>query len=126
MKLESGVRPVLTALLFTATVSVVWGSEEIAQQEELECQVCHADPESELLTDQGLYFQYLGTLDGYDQVMGRFGSCTYCHVDEPGSLQLTQEGLRFRWMMEDMTGLQAWLAANHPTSDAEEEPAESE
>jgi len=93
----------------------IWATEEIAQQESLECQVCHPDQGAELLTDQGRYYQYMGSLDSFDQVMGKFGSCIYCHVQEADSVKLTREGQRFRWMMEDMEGLKAWLEENHPS-----------
>lgn len=91
-----------------------WASEETAEQENLKCQVCHPEQGVELLTDKGRYFQYMGSLDGFDPVMEKFGSCVYCHVQEVDSVKLTREGQRFRWMMEDMDGLRAWLEENHP------------
>ncbi len=90
-------------------------SEDIASQEELDCPVCHQDPEGELLTDQGRYYGLMRTLEGYRQVVDQFGGCGYCHVPDVGSNDFTREGLRFRWMMEDMKGLRAWLEENHPT-----------
>ena len=90
------------------------GTEEVAAAESVECAVCHVEDEQSLLTDQGRYFQYLGTLDGFEAVIDRFGSCSYCHVQEADSVELTREGVRFRWMMEDMEGLKAWLEENHP------------
>ena len=114
---------ILVGLFALAGVSVQ-ASEETAEQEGLECQVCHADQGTELLTDQGRYFQYMGNLDGFGPVMERFGSCIYCHVQEADSVDLTREGYRFRWMMEDMEGLKAWLEENHPSPTKEEANSE--
>ena len=118
----------LTILALTAAAApTADATEDIAAREEVECQVCHATVEEtpETLTDQGLYYGQMQTLDGSDQVLERFERCTYCHVEEAGDPNLTPEGYRFRWMMEDMVGLRAWLEENHPQP-AEEEPAEDD
>jgi hypothetical protein len=107
-------------LLVLIATGMATGSEEIAEQQELECTVCHGDNEGSLLTDQGRYFQYLGTLEGFEQVIEKFGHCSYCHVREAESVELTREGFRFRWMMEDMEGLKDWLEENHPKPADEE------
>ena len=121
----------ISALLVLALVSMgtaLIATEEVSEQEGLECQVCHADPErsAETLTDQGLYYQYMRTLTGYEQVLQQFESCAYCHVEKAGARTLTPAGHRFRWMMEDMIGLHAWLDEYHPwTEDTESgHPAE--
>jgi hypothetical protein len=115
----------VVALALTAGFPAA-GSEEIAEQQSLECQVCHADVEADIqtLTDRGLYFQFVRTLDGYEQVLEKFQSCTYCHADRAGSQHLTSEGYRFRWMMEDMAGLRAWLEEHHPRPANEDESAD--
>ena len=119
MNRKLGSLPILAtpfALAIAGMPTPAVGSETIGEQEGLDCQVCHANVEAaaETLTDRGLYYQYLRTLDGYAQVLEKFESCTYCHADGVGSQGLTPEGHRFRWMMEDMVGLRAWLEENHP------------
>ena len=98
-------------------------TEAIAKQVQIECQICHEDPDqgAEALTEQGVYFQLMDSMTGYEQVIGRFEKCTYCHSEKAGDQSLTAEGYRFRWMMEDMVGLRAWLDENHPQP-APEEP----
>lgn len=129
--MHSGLVPVLS-ILFILTLhgsSVAVATEKIADQEAIECLVCHADGEesSETLTDQGLYYEYLRTLEDFDLVLERFESCTYCHVEQAGTKSLTAQGHRFRWMMEDMAGLRAWLEEYHPRSDGEDEqPGEAD
>lgn len=100
-------------------------TEEIAKEAQIECQICHEDPDqgAETLTEQGVYFQLMDSMIGYDQVIERFEKCTYCHSEKAGDQRLTAEGYRFRWMMEDMMGLRAWLDENHPQP-APEEPAD--
>ncbi len=127
MRMPAG--PTVVVLSFTATtlaaVSMAGASEKIAEAEGLECQLCHANTEEtpEILTDRGVYYQFLHTLSGYEEVLERFESCTYCHVDRAGNQALTAQGHRFRWMMEDMVGLKAWLDQHHPQTD---EPREEE
>lgn len=131
MKRDTILGAVLLALL-AAVASPLHASEEVAEQMSLECAVCHqeSDEANLLLTDQGKYYQLMETLEGFDLVMEQFGHCNYCHVPEAGSKALTREGLRFEWMMEDMTGLRQWLEDAHPkpaekSSATDSEPAES-
>ena len=58
-------------------------------------------------------------------MLERFGECTYCHVSEAGSLAMTEEGKRFKWMMDDMKGLKLWLIEQHPSADTEEGDADN-
>ena len=111
------------ALLLGFSASRVPASEETAAEEELECSICHQDSEGSILTDPGRYYELMETLEGFDQVTDTFGSCIYCHVPEAGSADLTPEGQTFRWMMEDMKGLRAWLDENHPRPEADESDA---
>ena len=120
-------RLILTSIVPMVIVSgpVAMATEKISEQEGIECQLCHADLEqrAETLTDQGLYYQYLETLEGYDQVVEQFENCTYCHAEQAGAKTLTGEGYRLRWMMQDMAGLRAWLDEYHPRPDQEDETA---
>lgn len=115
--------------LLAANATPLRADETVAESEGLECAVCHpqCDDDAVLLTDQGHYYQLMGTLEGYELVLERFGECTYCHVAEAGTASLTREGLRFQWMMEDMAGLRQWLEDTHPQRPEEtaEEPGES-
>jgi len=124
LKTQPGFIPVLVVsfLLSSGGPTGVVATEEIGEQEEIECLVCHADPEqsAETLTDSGLYYQYMRTLTGYEQVLDQFETCTYCHAEQAGAKNLTSEGHRFRWMMENMVGLRAWLDQYHPWSEEEE------
>jgi hypothetical protein len=113
----------LSLLGLISGVASSGASEAIAEQEGMACSVCHVDPETDRLTDQGRYYQSMRSLSGFEAVVQKFGRCAYCHVQEAGSLELTEEGNRFRWMMEDMEGLRAWLDENHPRP-AEQDPAE--
>ena len=111
---------ILSLLSSTTIAAVASASEDIAAREELECSVCHEDPDGQRLTDQGRYYGVMETLEGYQEVVDRFGSCNYCHTADVGSNNLTREGFRFRWMMEDMKGLRAWLDENHPKPEPDE------
>ena len=118
---------VLGTLLTLSIPGIAFASEEIAASEgDKECSVCHVDVETDLLTDRGKYYQMMRTLEGYEAVLERFGECTYCHVKEAGSLAMTDEGQRFKWMMEDMKGLKAWLAERHPKAEGDEEGEDAE
>jgi len=113
---------VLMTCLTIFGIKATNASEEIAEEQDLACDVCHVDPEADQLTDRGRYFEYLRTLEGYEAVIERFGRCIFCHVQEAGSEEFTQEGMRFRWMMDNMQGLKTWLDENHPHPTEEEEP----
>lgn len=111
------------AVLFAATVAS--GTDKMAKAEGLECGACHDKPGSKLLTDQGKYYETMGTLDGFDELAQTFGKCTSCHVKKPGSLKLTAKGREFGALVGDMMGLKEWMAAHHPTppeGDPEPEP----
>jgi len=104
---------ILTALLAIAAGLAV-ASEEIAEREELECAECHEPPESETLNDKGKYYELMGSLDGFDEVAAAFEQCTYCHVGEAGSSELTPKGQTFAFAVMDMEGLRQWLRSEHP------------
>jgi hypothetical protein len=105
-------------LLLVAWIWIVPGpaeaSKEIAEKTELACTACHDKPGSKLLTDQGKYYEAMGSLEGYDTVMQVFGSCTHCHVRQPGSQKLTPAGRKFSEMMQGMSAFQDWVRAAHP------------
>ena len=82
---------------------------------------CHDKPGSKLLTDEGKYYELMGTLDGFDDVTQVFGECTTCHVKKPGSAKLTQTGRLFQRLIDDMSGLRTYLQEQHPVGDAPEE-----
>ncbi|MDY7092102.1 MAG: hypothetical protein SX243_03935 [Acidobacteriota bacterium] len=103
---------------------VAEASKEIAEKTELACTACHDKPGSKLLTDQGKYYEVVGSLEGYETVMQVFGSCTHCHVRKPGSQKLTPAGRKFSEMMEGMAAFQDWVRAVHPVLASEASPAE--
>ncbi len=102
---------ICTALLLPLTATA---SEEIAVKEGgLACTTCHDKPGSKLYTDRGKYYEVLGTLEGYDQVVEAFQGCTNCHVTEPGSGELTEQGQLMYQAIGDMEALRDWLLASH-------------
>lgn len=86
----------------------------IAKREKVQCTACHDKPGSKLLTDEGLYYEVTGSVEGYRQVEGAFGQCTWCHVKEPGSEELTERGRELSEVVRDMEGLQHWILDSHP------------
>jgi hypothetical protein len=100
-------------LLYLLSGPQAQASNDIAKKTGQQCSVCHDKPGSRRLTNKGLYFQQLGTLDGYDQVVA-FGECVTCHDRRPGSKKLTPTGRRFLSVVKDMKGLRSWLEQNHP------------
>lgn len=98
------------SLAFGPTVDA---SNAIAEREQMKCTSCHDKPGSRLLTDEGKYYEAVGTLDGFAEVGKVFGSCTSCHVSKPGSLQLTSTGRRFRRLVGDMDGLRQMVEEEH-------------
>lgn len=99
------------ALLPTGPTSA---TETIAAAEGgLECALCHDGEEAASLGDRGKYYEAVRTLEGFEELEERFQECTYCHVQEPGSLELTEKGRRYHWMMEDMEGIREWLMERH-------------
>ena len=101
------------AVLYFASAPRAQASNDIAKREGIKCTVCHDKPGSRLLTNQGLYYQQLGSLKGYDDVVA-FGDCASCHEQRPGSKKLTPTGRRFLSVVKDMKGLRKWLEDNHP------------
>jgi len=110
------------ALLYLASRPQAQASNDIARREGLQCTVCHDKPGSKLLTSKGLYYQQIGSLDGYERVVA-FGDCASCHDERPGSKKLTPTGRRFLRVVKDMKGLRIWLRQNHPGMTPEPEPA---
>lgn len=108
--------PVLAALLLLGA-SWVLATEDMAKQQDMKCTQCHDKAGSKLLTDQGIYFESMGTLAGYDQVKASFGKCTTCHVRKPGSIKLTKKGKELASVVDSMEELREWLKKNHPTVD---------
>lgn len=110
-------RTTISATLLLALLATLCGqalaSNAIATKTGLACTACHDKPGSRLLTDQGKYYEALGTLDGYDKVAA-FSQCTGCHVRQPGSHKLTATGKRFAEVVHDMEGLRKWVEENHP------------
>jgi hypothetical protein len=100
------------ALLVVATLDAP-AKPSYGQKEKLDCTVCHVEKNSKKLTDKGLYYQALHTLDGYDRLLDNFGKCTFCHVDRAGSKKFTKEGKKFRDVVKDMSGVFEWLKAGH-------------
>jgi hypothetical protein len=80
----------------------------------LTCTVCHDKPGSKLYTDEGKYYEAMGTLDGYDEVIDAFSACTTCHVRKPGSEKLTRQGREFSRVIRDMEELKEWVLSEHP------------
>lgn len=101
-------------LAWLAAPSAVVASEKIAEVEGMVCTACHDKPGSKLLTDQGKYFELMGSADGFVEVEAAFESCTTCHVRKPGSKKLTKTGRQFSFFVGDMKGLRAWVKDLHP------------
>lgn len=99
-------------------------SKAVAQQENLPCTSCHDKPGSKLLTDQGKYYELMGSLVGFDQIEAKFEKCTTCHVRKPGSKKLTKTGQRYQWVAQDMEGLKQWLMEQHPVPPEEPDKGE--
>ena len=79
------------ALAFAAAVDVP-ANQDMAVQEGLKCTVCHDKAGSKLLTSKGKFYEYKGTLAGYDELIREHRKCTSCHSNEPGNLKLTPKG----------------------------------
>ncbi|MCB1033896.1 MAG: hypothetical protein KDD47_08700 [Acidobacteria bacterium] len=108
------------ALMAAAALAVLWiappgtATPEIAESLDMNCTACHDKPGSKLLTDQGKYFETMGTLNGYDDIVSAFGKCTNCHVRKPGSTKLTRQGKVLARAVGDMEELREWVRAQHP------------
>lgn len=110
-----------TAVLISLAGMPAGASNKIAEQEGLQCSVCHDKPGSKLLTDRGKYYEEMRTLDGYDEVVAAFSECTACHVSKPGSKKMTDKGRAFEFAVRDMEGLKQWLRESHPQMRGEAE-----
>lgn len=104
----------LAAILVSLAGLPAGASNRIAEQEGLQCTVCHDKPGNKRLTDRGLYYEKMRSLDGYDEVIAAFSECTACHVTRPGSKKLTDRGRVFAFAVRDMEGLKQWLRESHP------------
>jgi hypothetical protein len=89
-------------------------SEALAKKEQVACTDCHDKPGSRRLTDKGKYFEVTRTFRGYDRLIADFGKCTACHVKQPGSQKLTEQGRRLAEAVSGMQELRAWIELQHP------------
>ena len=104
-----------TALLAALMVAgAALASEKIGKSTGKDCTYCHDKPGSKLLTDRGMYYQTVSSLEGFDAVQATFGKCTTCHVRRPGSHKLTKKGRALADLAHDMGGLQKWVKDGHP------------
>lgn len=102
------------ALIASLPVSA---NEAIAKAEGgMTCTVCHDKPGSKLLTDKGKFYESTRSLEGYQEVLAAFRSCTTCHVKKPGSKKLTQQGKAFARGVGGMAALREWALAAHPAA----------
>ena len=104
----------VTAVFSLTLGGIAVATPETGETTELDCTVCHDKPGSKLLTDEGKYYEVMGSLDGFDGVVSVFGECTSCHVKKPGSLKLTQNGRRFKRLVGDMEGVKEFIGEEHP------------
>jgi cytochrome c2 len=81
----------MAALGALATVPTLAG-DDLAKKERVRCTACHVKSGSKLLSDKGKFYEYKRTFEGYDQILRKFKKCTVCHVNEPGSAELTHAG----------------------------------
>lgn len=103
------------AVALIVGASPTFASEAIAaEQGKLKCTSCHDKAGSKLLTDQGKFYEAMGTVDGYADLKGTFGRCTTCHVNKPGSIKLTKKGKKLTSVIADMDELRVWLSKEHP------------
>ena len=97
----------------------------MGKKEKLACTVCHDKAGSKLLTDKGLYYGVVESLDGYDQVIADFGACTTCHESKPGSKKLTKKGQDLSRITKNMVELRRWVRQQHPQPPAATPPAKT-
>lgn len=124
MKSMTRVAAVTLGVALLCGTSWLLADQEIADKTDQRCTACHDKPGSKLLTDKGLYYESMGTLDGFDSLQGSFGRCTSCHVKKPGSEKLTGEGKKMADLVDNMQELKKWLAENHPETSKEEKEEE--
>lgn len=113
------------ALVFATgeLVRTARASDEIASREGLDCTSCHKKF-GKRLNSRGKYYELKRTVEGYDELIETFGSCTACHVKRPGSDKLTREGRYFERIVKDMKGLEEWLQRYHPTRPPDPSPGD--
>ena len=105
----------MLALALACGGSQVLATEGIAKEQGgMKCTACHDKAGSKLLTDQGKFYETMGTVDGYSDIKGTFGRCTTCHVNKPGSTKLTKQGKKLTSVIADMDELREWLSKEHP------------
>jgi len=107
----------ITAMAVAAQLipaGTAYATKAIANKEDAACTACHDKPGSKLMTDEGKYYELMGSFDGYDHVEQDFGKCTACHVRKPGSAKLTKRGKKFQSLATDMEGLREYLMKPHP------------
>jgi cytochrome c553 len=114
MKKMSKIVVVALALALLSGTTWILADQEIATKTDQRCTACHDKPGSKLLTDMGLYYEMMGSLDGFDNLKGSFGRCTACHAKKPGSDKLTAEGKKMADLVDSMEELKKWLEENHP------------
>jgi len=110
-------KPALCVIVIALAIgsSPVLASEAISKElGKMKCTACHDKAGSKLLTDQGKFYESMGTVDGYSDLKGTFGRCTTCHVNKPGSTELTKKGKKLSSVIADMDELRVWLAEEHP------------
>lgn len=107
--------PVLVVAVVLVTAPSADATKKLAGETDRVCTVCHDKPGSKLLTDQGKFFETRRTLEGYDELMEEFGSCTHCHSRKPGSMKLTKAGKQHKQQLavNDMEELCNWIK-EHP------------
>lgn len=102
------------ALAFALLAGSALATEEMAAKEELGCTSCHTRSGSKRLTDQGKFYELMGSFDGYAEVEASFGRCTFCHRRKPGSKKLTRAGKGFADALGGMEALVEWVQDRHP------------
>lgn len=121
--MKTRTRRTLIVLVVLALCGGSWltANEMLGEQEGLKCTACHDKAGSKRMTDEGKYFEVMGTMEGYDKLMESFGKCTSCHVRKPGSMKLTRRGRQFQSSIEGMADFKAWLIEGHPMPEPKEE-----
>ena len=123
MRRRPSICALATAALLAAASPEAPAKPSYAETEKLECNVCHVEnSKNKKLTDKGLYYQALHTMDGYERLLENFGQCTFCHVNRAGSKEFTKEGKKFRAVVRDMRGVFEWLKAGHTGTSPEPPP----
>ena len=101
-------------LSFALLAGQTLATEQMAVKEDLSCASCHSDSGFKRLTDQGKFYELMGSLDGYAEVVASFGRCTFCHRKKAGSKKLTKAGKGFATALGSMEALVDWVQDRHP------------